>query len=380
MLSFSPRSFLLFACLIAFSGTLVFADEDACSSFLLADADSGTILDSKDPATSRPPASMVKLMLSYSVLNQLALGNVKLDDIVTVSAAASRIGGSQVYLKEGETFSVKDLLQAVLIQSANDGAFALAEHLGGSGDGFVDVMYEDALNLGLTNSEFHSPHGLPPDKDDKPDIASAEDFLILSRALLKRFPQVLNDTKIKELPFRDGEFIMRNHNKLLFKDSSVDGLKTGYYGKAGFNVTVTALRKGVRLIAVLMGCERRIERDRLAQELLEKGFRKFIAKSFSVDELSGGVKAMVPNGEPNQIELKVKDSGSLTILREKVPNLSIVKVPCANLHAPVKDMTPCGNVNIKEGEEVVASFPLFTVGEVKEVGIVGKLLYWWNNR
>jgi D-alanyl-D-alanine carboxypeptidase (penicillin-binding protein 5/6) len=121
----------------------------------------------------------------------------------------------------------------------------------------------------MSNSTFYSPHGLPPDVEQSPDMVSAEDFTTLSSALIKEFPEVLEYTKIKEMPFRDGSFIMRNHNKLLFNDESIDGLKTGFYNKAGFNITVSAKKDNIRLIAVLMGCPDRKERDQLASSLIK---------------------------------------------------------------------------------------------------------------
>lgn len=352
-------------------------DDNACSSYVLAEASSGMILESQDAETPRPPASMVKLMLAYSVLKQIEEGNLKPTDMVNASTAASKIGGSQVYLKEGESFTVQDLMQAVMVQSANDAAYALAEHIGGTASGFVDIMNEDAKKLGLMYSEFHSPHGLPPGDNQKPDLASAKDFLALSRGLLIEHPEILEQTKIKEIPFRGGEFIMRNHNKLLFKDPSVDGLKTGFYNKAGFNITLTAERYGTRLVAVLMGCEKRKERDQLGQELLERGFRKYTIKNYSIEDLSKNLNTIVTNGSPNSIALHVKEPIKLSILKEKANSLKIENEICSGLIAPLEENVSCGMVKIIDGTTVLATRELYTSSAVKKAGLVERAKNWW---
>jgi len=371
------KNAILFIVAILLIPSISQGDESACSSYVLSEASTGMILESKDAETPRPPASMVKLMLAYSVLKQIKEGNLKPTDMVNASTAASKIGGSQVYLKEGESFSVQDLMQAVMVQSANDAAYALAEHIGGTASGFVEIMNEDAKKLGLTYSEFHSPHGLPPGDNQKPDLASATDFVALSRGLLNEHPEILEQTKIKEIPFRGGEFIMRNHNKLLFKDPSVDGFKTGFYNKAGFNITLTAERSGTRLIAVLMGCEQRKERDKLGQELLEKGFRKYTTKTYSVDDLSKDVKTIVSNGTPNTVPLRVKEPIKLSVLKDKVTTLKIEANICNGLVAPLEENTPCGTMKITDGVKTITTKELYTTTAVKKAGLVEKAKNWW---
>lgn len=142
----------------------------------------------------------------------------------------SKMGGSQVFLKEGERFAIDDLLNALLIQSANDAGMAIAEHVGGSEEGFVAMMNSEAKSLGITQSEFHSPHGLPS-SGEKPNLVSARDFGILASALIKQFPEILTRTSLMETTFRNGEFKMTSHNHLLKNYPGCDGLKTGYMQK-----------------------------------------------------------------------------------------------------------------------------------------------------
>jgi D-alanyl-D-alanine carboxypeptidase (penicillin-binding protein 5/6) len=181
------------------------------------------------------------------------------------------MGGSQVYLDPKEQFSVEDLLYALAIQSANDAAVALAMHVAGSTEEFINLMNQRAKELGMKDSQFHSVHGLPPSKGQKPDETTAIDLAILARELAKR-PEIFEYTGIKERSFRDGKFIMRTHNHLLGRVNGCDGFKTGYFQAAGFSIVATAQRGGVRIIAIVMGSKDRKIRNAKAEELLAKGF------------------------------------------------------------------------------------------------------------
>lgn len=217
------------------------------------------------------PASVLKLMTLLLVLEKVDQGVVRLEDPVTVSAEASRMGGSQVYLKEKEVFTIDDLLYALMIQSANDAAVALAQHVAGSRDAFVRMMNEKAAALGMKNTRFISEHGLPPGPEKDPDVTTARDLALLG-AELARHPAVFRYTATKERGFRNDTFIMRNHNHLLTSVDGVDGFKTGFFRAGGFSTAVTAQRNGVRIIAVVLGSEDRQTRDAKAKELLAAGF------------------------------------------------------------------------------------------------------------
>lgn len=246
--------------------------EPYASAFVI-DADTGETLFSKNPDLPVYPASTLKLMVLLVILDQIEQGRLQLDEMVQVTVEAYKMGGSQVYLDPKEQFPLEELLYALMIQSANDAAVALASHVAGSKDAFVALMNEKANELGMKNTMFHSVHGLPPAKGQKVDVTTARDFAILSRHLSK-LPEVYKYTGTKVRDFRDGEFIMRTHNHLLDKVIGCDGFKTGYFTKAGFSISATAQRNGVRLIAIVMGSKNRKVRDAQAIALLNKGFIK----------------------------------------------------------------------------------------------------------
>lgn len=241
-------------------------------SAIVVDAATGEPLFMKNATKKMYPASVLKLMDLYVILDLVQQGKVRLDDTVTASEEAYRMGGSQVYLDVGEKFTVDELLYALMIQSANDAAVALAEHVAGSKDAFVALMNKKAKELGMTQSSFASVHGLPPEADQLPDVSSARDIAILCRALLA-FPDALRYTSTAERSFRSGDFIMRTHNGLLQKVRGCDGFKTGYFKVAGYSIAATAERDGKRVIAVVMGSESKDVRDAQAAQLIEQGFR-----------------------------------------------------------------------------------------------------------
>ncbi len=238
---------------------------------LVIDADTGKTLFADNENAQVYPASALKLMDLLVILDLVQQGNVRLDDMVQVTDEAYRMGGSQVYLDPSEQFSVEDLLYALMVQSANDAAVALATHVAGSKEAFVTLMNAKAAELGMNNTRFYSVHGLPPSTGQKVDVTTALDFAILCRELAKR-PEVFPYTETRVRDFRDGEFIMRTHNHLLKKLDGCDGFKTGYFKAAGFSIAATAKRNGVRLIALVMGSKDRKIRDAKAIELLNKGF------------------------------------------------------------------------------------------------------------
>lgn len=224
------------------------------------------------------PASVIKLLTLLVVLEAADAGQISLQDFVTVSARASSMGGSQVFLKENEQVSVDDLLYALMVQSGNDAAAALAEHVAGNRERFVARMQAIALRLGMTNTVIHTEHGLPPGAGQEPDITTARDLAKLCCALAKR-PDVFRYTSVIERPFRNGQFIMRNHNPLLKTFPECDGFKTGFFRKAGFSIAATARKFGANRIAVvLLGCPDRELRNRTAAQLLNQGFRVLAQK------------------------------------------------------------------------------------------------------
>ena len=241
---------------------------------ILMDADTGTVLFEKDAHRQNPPASMTKMMLMLLVAERVRDGSMHWDDPIATSAWASKIGGSQVYLKQGEVFPLSEMMQAIAIHSANDASVAVAEALAGSTEAFVDLMNQRAKELGMRDTVYRSVHGLPPGKGQVSDMSSAHDMAVVARALVK-FPDVMKWSGTKEAPFRNGAMTLTNTNRLVRETSWVDGLKTGYYREAGFNVTATAKRDGLRLIAVVMGATQKHDCFGEAARLLNKGFAEY---------------------------------------------------------------------------------------------------------
>jgi len=245
--------------------------KDPYVSALVIDADTGKTLFAENAEAKVYPASVLKLMDLYVILDRIEQGSLKLDDMVQVTPEASKTGGSQVYLDPKEQFPVEDLIYALMVQSANDAAVALATHIAGSKEGFVALMNQKAQELGMQNTRFHSVHGLPPSEGQEPDVTTARDLALLCRELAKR-PEALKYTGTQTKGFREDKFVMHNHNKLLTQVAGCDGFKTGYYQAAGFSIAATAKKGGVRIITLVMGSKDRKVRDAKASELLAKGF------------------------------------------------------------------------------------------------------------
>lgn len=235
---------------------------------------SGRVLFEDNADARGYPASVTKLMTFLVVMERVQAGQLTLATPITVSAEASRTGGSQVYLKQGEVFTVEDLLYALMIQSANDAAVALAVHAAGSKEAFVELMNAKARALGMASTTFHSPHGLPPGKGQSVDTSTARDLAVLSRALIQH-GDILRYSSVKVRTLRGNTaapFEMRNHNHLLGKLAGCDGLKTGYFSTAGYSLAATVERNGRRIIVVVLGSEASKTRDFKVMELAEKAF------------------------------------------------------------------------------------------------------------
>jgi len=248
--------------------------QEPYKAYIVVEANTGKVIEGENVDAKRPPASITKLMVACIVMEKLATGAVKLTDQIIVSKNASKIGGSQVYLKEGETFTLEELMKAMMIHSANDAAYAISEHVAGSIDDMVRLMNDKAKMLGMNNTEYHSVHGLPPAKGEKEDLTSCNDLAILAREVLK-YPKIIEWSGTKTDTFRNGTFVLSNTNKLLTKFPGTDGLKTGYYHETGFNIVATAKKGELRFIAVVMGGPSGKIRDDVAMEKLKKAFSQY---------------------------------------------------------------------------------------------------------
>lgn len=241
-------------------------------SAVLMDAETGTVLYAKNAHEALPPASVTKIMTLLLVAESIDNGSINPDDKVTVSANAASMGGSQVFIKEGEEFTVEELLKCAVIASANDAAVALAELIAGSEESFADMMNERAVELGMKNSTFENATGL--DDTVTKHLTSAYDIALMSRELIKH-PIILKYSNVWQDSIRDGEFVLTNTNRLVRYYSGCTGLKTGSTDKAGFCVSATAERDGMHLIAVIMGSPTREERNNAARALLDYGFASY---------------------------------------------------------------------------------------------------------
>lgn len=242
---------------------------------ILVEAETGTVLFEHNSHALRSPASTQKLLLLLVLMEAVADGKYSLEDSVTTSAWASRMGGSQVYLKQGEVFTLGQLMEAITIASANDACVAVAEHVGGSVDGFVHMMNERAHALGLQNTMCVNVHGLDDTPGDDRNLTTASDLSRVTLALLPHHP-ILKWSAVRYKPFRQGEFMLYTTNKLLGKYPDLDGLKTGYTTRAGFCLVATARRRDMRLVSVVMGSTAGKMRDRRTARLLSWGFNQFV--------------------------------------------------------------------------------------------------------
>ncbi len=369
---------VLFLVLFSFSGVAnaqSMMEQAGCSAEYLVEPESGTEIYSEGADEARPPASMVKVMVAYLTYKRVAQGAASWDDVVTTSAFASKVGGSQVYLKEKEQFTLHELMEALMIQSANDAAVAIAEYLGGSQEGFVEMMNEEAKRLGMNNTEYHSAHGLPPAKDQKPDLVSAKDMAILATALIKDYPEILEISKTAEKGFRNDTFIMRTHNHLINSFPGCDGLKTGYYAQAGFCVTATATRNGTRMIAVVMGCKERKNRDIEAARLLSQGFAKF--RSVNVIDEGAEVDTLIPliNAPVKEIKPIAKEKLSVVVKIDDIERIEKKVVPVEEkLQAPISKGTKCAEyVATLDGKEL-GKVDLVIPEDQAELGFKDRLL------
>ncbi len=235
--------------------------------YAVADAESGAVLEGLNMNLKWPQASLTKLMLACVVMDRLDRGELHLTDRVTVSKKAEGMGGTQVFLKAGETFTLEELMQAALIESANDAAYAIAEHAAGSAAAFAERMNRKARSLGMADTAFYGVHGLPPPPGGKDNITTCNDMIRLAREAL-RHPKILEWTSTEQSTFRRGTLVITNKNKLVGRLPAVDGLKTGYTRKAGFNIVATGGNGERRLIVVVLGSPESKIRDRFAADKL----------------------------------------------------------------------------------------------------------------
>lgn len=347
--------------------------QDLYKAFIVMEASTGNILTGDNIHLQWPPASITKLMVVHIVMEKLARGELKLSDNVITSAKASKMGGTQVYLKEGEVFTLEEMLKATLIASANDAAYAIAEFVSGTAEEFVNLMNQNAKALGMTDTKYHFVHGLPPAEGQQEDISSCHDLAILARELLK-YPKILEWTSIKKEGFRDGKFIMYNSNRLLSKMPSVDGLKTGYYRKAGYSVVATAKKGDLRLIVVVLGSPRARVRNNLAIERFKEYFSRYsmvsvIKKGQLIDK-----EVFLPQGKIMKIKGIARSDFSYPVANDRKEELkTTINIP-DEIDGEVKAGQKLGELNIRFENKMVGQVDIISPVDVPRVGIVTRSL------
>ncbi|MDB4029713.1 D-alanyl-D-alanine carboxypeptidase [Gammaproteobacteria bacterium] len=346
------------------------------SSYILIDANTNTVIAEFNSDNQIAPASMTKVMSGYVMADQIANGSISLDDQVLISEKAWKTGGSKMFIEAGKRVSVKDLLSGIIIQSGNDATIAMAEYVAGSEEGFVDFMNAYALEMGLTNSLFQNSTGF----SDPNHFTSAKDLAKLTQALINNFPDHYATYKEKEFTFSGIRQL--NRNKLLWRDDSVDGVKTGHTDSAGFCLISSAQRNDMRLIAVVAGSESENDRLTASQRLLEYGFRFYATQKL----ISQGVKittAKIYGGIANEVALgSIKDI-YLTLPRSEFKNIIANYQFNTNLRAPIEIGQIIGTIEFTSNDRVVLSAPLVAIENVQAKGFFGmlwsRLVYWITN-
>lgn len=336
-------------------------------SYLLMDFSSNRILVEEAADEPVEPASLTKLMTAYAVFKALDEGQISLTDQVRVSEKAWRTQGSRTFIEVDTEVSVEDLIRGMIIQSGNDASVALAEHVAGSEETFVNLMNQYAEMLGMSGSHFQNSTGLPGDNH----VMTARDVAVLAQAIIREFPEYYD--YYSERDFTYNGIKQHNRNSLLWRDSSVDGLKTGHTDAAGYCLVTSAEREGMRLISVVLGSASTEARSDASQALLSYGFRFFEThRLYASDEEI--TTARVWKGVPQIAPLGLKEDLYVTIPRGQYDSLSAVMDLSTDLVAPLASDAAVGAVRVSLGDEPISDVPLVVLGDVAEAGFFGRLV------
>lgn len=348
-------------------------------SAILMEATTGKVIFEKDADTAKPPASVTKIMTLLLIFEDLNSGKLTLEDNVTVSAHAASMGGSQVYLEEGEVQTVDTLIKCIAVSSANDGCVAMAEHISGSETAFVNRMNEKAEELGMTQTNFVNCCGL----DVEGHVTSARDIAIMSRELTLKYPDIFNYTTIWMDEFThktaksESTFGLSSTNKMLKSYNGCNGLKTGSTSQAKFCLSATATRNDISLIAVVMACPDSKNRIADVTAMLDYGFANVTV--FEDDNPLDDLKmADISGGEKSTVSIQKAESFTYTMLKDEsgteiTKNIRILD----NLQAPVKENEIIGEVDYQLNGEVIGSVPIHAGEDVKEKTYLFSLKTLW---
>ncbi len=357
---------LLLAFILAFSSLCVSAAPEVdARSAVLAEVSSGAVLYEKNPDERVPIASVTKVMTALLAMEAIERGELNYDDMITASAYAESMGGSQIYLEVGEQMSVDDILKAVMVASGNDASVALAEHIGGTYENFIKMMNERAKSLGLKNTHFVDSSGLGDDKDH---YSSARDIAIISSELIKH-EDIKKYTLIWMDTLRGGEFNLANTNKLIKTYRGATGLKTGYTSEALFCLVATAERDGVEYCAVVLGAPSTEERFGACERLLDYGYNNFKI----TDRAEKGTvitQAKVKNGKTKTVNAVIKDNIS-ALVDKNIKSTERNVVLNENIKAPLKKGDVIGELEFLNGDKIVAKTELVAETDVPKKSFFG---------
>jgi len=340
--------------------------EVAATSYLLIDANSQEVLVEHNAHEQIPPASLTKIMTAYLAEQEIVDGRLAPADEVLVSVNAWRTGGSKMFIREGTRVSVADLLQGIIIQSGNDASVALAEHIGGSEAAFANMMNQQASVLGMRNTHFKNSTGLP----DSEHYSSAWDLALLTRDLIQRFPD--HYALYAERSYEYNDIDQPNRNKLLWRDRTVDGVKTGYTSDAGYCLVASAERQGMRLISVVMGTASDQARMRESQKLLSYGFRYFETQSLYGASVPLKEQELF-YGERENVSLGVAEPVVITFPRGYYKDIEAELVVPKLVEAPLLSGQEIGTLKLRLDDRTIYQAPLVALEDVMEAGMFSRL-------
>ena len=341
--------------------------EVEAKSALLMDVATGTILFEQNSHEPLAPASVTKVMTMLLIMEAIDSSKISWGDSVTTSEAAAAKGGSQVFLKVGESMTVEDMIKSIAVSSANDCACAMAEHLAGSEAAFVETMNARAKELGMNDTNFVNCTGLDDGEDAANHRTSAHDIALMSRELLKNHPDITKFTTIWMDSIRNGEFGLSNTNKMVRFYSGCTGLKTGFTRGAGYCLSASAEREGLQLIAVVMGCETTQKRFAACKSMLDYGFANY---ALIQPELPENATVPVKLGITDSVKAVPASDGQMLIDKGQKSAVTTEVVLDEEVTAPVSQGQRLGAMTIKAGEQILAEIPM-----VAEAG-VEKLTFW----
>ena len=331
-------------------------------SYVLIDHDSGRVLAALDPDSRQEPASLTKVMTAYAVFRALKEGRIKLEDMVTISEYAWKQEGSRMFVEVGKQVSVENLIQGMIVQSGNDATVALAEHVAGTEPTFVQMMNTYAKELGMTGTSFTNSPGMPhPDH-----YTTARDSAILASALIREFPEYYRWYSQREFTWNG--ITQQNRNGLLWRDPTVDGVKTGHTESAGYCLVASAKREGMRLVSAVLGTESMRAREDANAALLNYGFNFFETRRlYAAGEPL--TTARVWKGEQPQVGLALKRDLFVTGQRGHVGSVQAEFELPERLVAPLSAQTPIGKASIVVDGATIASHELYPANDVPAGGI-----------